>query len=100
VSATAPLGDGRSLTVTADPGVHGPVTFTVQLSGGTAKSITATATEKARQLGPLPIKLSRERAGLYGGSATLPVAGSWEIDLAVVTSTFDSTTTDTTITLH
>jgi copper transport protein len=100
VSASAPLGGGRSVTVTAEPGVHGPVSFTIELSSGGAQSITATATQKAKQLGPLPIKLTRERPWLYGGSATLPVAGSWQIALVVTTSTFNATTTDVSLTLH
>jgi copper transport protein len=101
VSASAPLGGGRTVTVTADPGVHGQVDFTVTLSPGVAaRSITATATQKRAQIGPLPIKLTRERAGLYDGSATLPAAGDWAIDLVVTTSALDATTTDTTLHLH
>jgi copper transport protein len=101
VEATAQLGGGRTATVTADPGVHGPVNVTVALSKGPAPTqVTATATQKAKQIGPLPIKLTKEGAGLYDGSATLPVAGQWEIDLVVTTSEFDATTTDVTVRLH
>jgi copper transport protein len=101
VSATAALGGGRTATVTADPGVHGPVNLTVELSkGATPTSITATATENSAQIGPLPIKLTRETSGVYDGSTTLPVAGTWEIDLVVTTSQFDATTTDVAVRLH
>lgn len=101
VSATAPLAAGRSVEITAAPGTHGPISFTFALSDGRSpKSITATATQHDAEIGPLPIKLVREGAGLYDGSATLPVAGTWEIDLVVTSSTFDATTTDTTIRLH
>jgi copper transport protein len=101
VEATAQLGGGRTATVTTDPGVHGPVNVTVALSKGPAPTqVTATATQKAKQIGPLPIKLTKEGAGLYDGSATLPVAGQWEIDLVVTTSEFDATTTDVTVRLH
>jgi copper transport protein len=101
VSALAPLGDGRSVRVTASPGTHGPVGITLELSdGSTPKSITATATQHSAEIGPLPIKLVRQGAGLYDGTATLPVAGTWEIDLVVTTSTFDATTTDVTLRLH
>jgi copper transport protein len=36
VSATAPLSGNRTVTVTADPGTHGSVNLTVELSTGTA----------------------------------------------------------------
>jgi copper transport protein len=101
VSATTSLGGGRTATVTADPGTHGPLDITVSLSGGvTPKSITATATQKQVQIGPLPIKLTRERGALYDGSASLPAAGDWDIDLVVTTSAFDATTADVTLHLH
>lgn len=101
VTAAAALGGGRTVTVTADPGTHGPVTFTVELSpGSAATSITATATQPEAQIGPLPITLAREGGRLFDGSATLPVAGRWTVALVVTTSEFDATTTDVTITLH
>jgi copper transport protein len=101
VSASTSLGAGRTVTVTADPGTHGPVNVTVELSRGlTPRSITATATQKRAQIGPLPIKLTHESSGLYDGSTSLPVAGSWEIDLVVTTSTLNATTTDVTLQLH
>jgi hypothetical protein len=101
VSATAPLGGGRSVRVTASPGLSGPVTFSLALSDGRSpKSITATATQPKAEIGPLRIKLTREGPGLYDGSATLPVSGTWRIDLVVTTSAFDAVTTDTTLHLH
>jgi copper transport protein len=101
VSAVAPLGGGRSITVTVSPGTHGPVTVTAALSdGSTPRSITARATQHSAQLGPLPIPLRREGAGVYDGSVTLPVGGRWEIDFVVTTSVLDATTTDVTIELH
>jgi copper transport protein len=101
VSATAPLTSGTSIRVTAAPGTHGPVTITATLSDGSSPtSITATATQQSAQIGPLPIKLRREGPSVYDGSVTLPVAGAWEIDLVVTTSTFDATTTDAVLHLH
>lgn len=101
VSSTASLGNGKSVTVTADPGVHGLVSLRVELSAGVgAESVTATATQATKQIGPLPVKLARESAALYDGSASLPVAGTWEIDLVVTTSEFAATTTDVKLSLH
>jgi copper transport protein len=101
VSSTASLGTGKSVTVTADPGVHGLVSLRIELSKGvTAQSITATATQAQKQIGPVPVKLTREGPGLYDGSTSLPVAGTWEIDLVVTTSAFDATTTDVRLALH
>jgi copper transport protein len=101
VSVSTALGGGRTAEVTADPGVHGPVNVTVAVSGGAApKTITATATQHGKQIGPLPIKLTREGSGVYDGSVSLPVAGAWEIDLVVTTSEFDATTADVTVHIH
>jgi copper transport protein len=100
LAVTASLGGNRAVSVTADPGTHGRVNVTVALSGGGATKVSATATEQAKQLGPIPIKLKRERSALYDGSADLPVAGDWDIDLVVTTSTFNATTADVTLTLH
>jgi len=102
VTALAPLTAGRTATVTLDPGVHGNVTITVELSDGTApQSVTATATQSAKQIGPLPVPLKAEAKNLYAAtSVNLPVAGRWRIDLVVSTSTADAVTTDATLTLH
>jgi copper transport protein len=101
VSASTSLGGGRTVTVTADPGVHGPVNVTVELSKGVRPlSLRVTATQPRKQLGPLPIKLTRETSGVYDGSTALPVAGPWRIDLVVTTSQFDAVTADVTLTLH
>jgi copper transport protein len=100
VSATASLGGGRSVTVTADPGTHGPVNFTVDVVGETPTAITASATQKAKQIGPLTIKLTRESRSTYDGNSTLPVSGTWEIDLVITTSTFNATTTDVRLSLY
>jgi copper transport protein len=101
VTSSVALGGGRTAEVTADPGVHGPVNVTVSVTGGASpKTVTATATQHAKQIGPVPIKLTREGSGVYDGSVNLPVAGSWEIDLVVSTSEFDATTADVTVRLH
>jgi copper transport protein len=100
ISTTAPLGHEQRLEVSTSTGVHGSITFTVTLSGHRKARVTATATQHDQQLGPLPIKLVHDGAGTYEGSATLPVAGTWELDFVVTTSRFDATTTDTTIHLH
>ena len=100
VSATASLGGGRSVTVTSDPGTHGTVQLTVDVDGATPTAVTATATERAKQIGPVPVTLTKAGTRTYDGSTSLPVAGHWEIDLVVSTSTFDATTADVVLTLH
>jgi len=100
VSSSAALGGGHSVSVEVDPGVHGRVTVTVTLQGTTAKSVTVTATQKAEQIGPLPVKLTRESGDTFDGSVSLPVAGHWEFDLVVTRSQFDATTTAVTLGLH
>jgi copper transport protein len=102
VSASAPLGGGRTATVTIEPGRHGLVTATVALSpGAPASAVTATAMLPAKQLGPIPMKLSANGADLYGASGiNLPVAGGWVITLVVTTSPTDAVTTSATIRLN
>ncbi|MDT4950502.1 MAG: hypothetical protein QOJ37_3097, partial [Pseudonocardiales bacterium] len=65
-----------------------------------ASYTTATATQAAAQVGPIPVRLTRAGKGVYDGSVSLPVAGSWEIDLVVTTSQFDATSTDAILRLH
>jgi copper transport protein len=101
ITATAPLAQGRSLQVVTSSGVHGPITFTVTLpAGARPTSVTATATQHGQQIGPLPILLHRDGRAGFDGTATLAVAGAWELDFVVTTSRFSATTTNTTIRLH
>jgi copper transport protein len=100
ITASASLGGGRSITLTLDPGVHGSVNAEVELSSP-AQSVTVTATEKAKQLGPIPLKLTAEGRTLYSATGVgLPVSGRWEFDFVVTRSKFDAVTTDITINLH
>jgi len=80
-------------TVEVTPGVHGNVRFQVQLSGGKAPTaVTATASLPEQQLGPIPVALKASGPGNYTSAVvSLPVAGTWEVNLTVQTSEFDST---------
>ena len=99
-SATASLGGGKSVTVTVEPGVHGLITATVELSSP-AQSIEATATQNAKRIGPIPLKLVANGKLLYSaGGVNLPVAGAWEFDLVVTESEFNAITADVVINLH
>ncbi|WP_375482408.1 copper resistance CopC/CopD family protein [uncultured Jatrophihabitans sp.] len=100
ISRTASLGSGASVTVTSDPGTHGNVQLTVDVEGRTPTQVSATATQKAKQIGPIPVKLTKAGARSFNGSADLPVAGRWEIDLVITTSRFDATTTDVVLSLY
>ncbi|HET6877354.1 MAG TPA: copper resistance protein CopC [Jatrophihabitans sp.] len=101
VTVSAPLGSGRTLTVTSSHGVAGPVTLTVTEAGGPApRRVTATATQQQAQLGPIPVQLHATGARSWTGRANLPVAGDWRIDLVATTSALDATTTDATLHLH
>ncbi|SHH30773.1 copper transport protein [Jatrophihabitans endophyticus] len=101
VSASTTLGGGRTVTVTADPGTHGNVDLTVDVSGGARLTgVTANATQTAKRIGPVPVRLTRASALTYDGTAPLTVAGPWRIDLVVSTSEFDAVTTAVTLTLH
>ena len=100
VSASTSLGGDRSVTVTADPGIHGPVDVTVMLHNVPSAKVTASATQHSAEIGPIPIKLSSHGGGHFDGSTNLPAAGAWDVDLIVTTSAFDATTADVTLHLH
>jgi copper transport protein len=104
VTATAQLGGSAGVAVTVTPALHGPVDVAVVVTGDQHPRVTATATQHAAQIGPLPIKLTRAHAHgaetEFDASLTLPVAGDWDIDLVVSRSRFDATTTDVTLTVH
>ena len=105
VSGTASLGGGRSVSVRVDPGVHGAVGVEIALDSSTpfpkGTTVTATASEPAAQLGPIPLPLTAAGDGVYEASdVTLPVQGTWVFALVVTTSTFDATTADVTVGLH
>jgi copper transport protein len=99
VTATAPLTGSTYVTVTAEPGTHGPVDITVMVPTD-ATRVSATATQRDAQIGPLSLHLRRDGGGHYSGTANLPVAGDWQIELTVVRSKLAAVTTDTDITLH
>ena len=99
VAVLSALGGGASATVTIDPGTHGPIDVEVTVSGVTPKSVTATAAQPDRQLGPIPVDLRSAGAGVYSaGSVDLPVSGDWQIALVVTSSAFDAVTA--TVTVH
>jgi copper transport protein len=102
VSGTANIGGGHFATVGIRPGTHGAVEVSVDLSGGfTPQQLVVTASEPAKQLGPIPVPVVAEGSGQYAASAVdLPVAGKWVIELIVTTSKFDSVTADVNLTLH
>ena len=102
ITASAALGGGHSVAVTVEPGVHGPVTVAVALSAGTtASAVSATATQPARQLGPIRLSLTPNGTDLYGASeVNLPVSGRWVFTVVVTYSQFDAVTADVSINLH
>lgn len=80
--------------VEVDPGVHGSVQFSIRLTGGIKPTaVTATASLPAKQLGPIPLKLQAAGPASYTASGVLlPSAGTWQVQITVQTSEFDSTT--------
>jgi copper transport protein len=100
-SAHLALGNGRTATVTLDPGRRGPVTVTVALSpGAQPQQLTATAALPDKQLGPISIPLRATGAEYIASGIVLPAAGRWTITLTIKTSEFDSIVADTKIRLY
>ena len=101
-SASAALGAGRSVTVTVDPGTHGTVSVSAELSGGPApQRVTGTASLPSKQLGPIPLGLTANGTNIFGASGVqLPSAGTWTFELVVTTSEFAATTVDVKLHLY
>ncbi len=101
-STTVAVTASSNAVVEVDPGVHGDVQLTIQLTGGLkATSVSATATLPAKQLGPIPVKLQAVGPGSYSGSGVLlPAAGSWQINVTVQTSQFDASTAVATLRVY
>jgi copper transport protein len=80
--------------VQVEPGVHGSVQITIGLTGGIKPTaVAASASLPAKDLGPIPLKLQAAGPGSYTASGVLlPSAGTWQIQVTVQTSEFDSTT--------
>lgn len=99
VTASAPVGAGRDVRVTVNPGRHGLVDVAIMLQGGShPKSVVATATQPAQQIGPIPLKLVADGAhGYQAAGVNLPVAGTWVIDLVITRSQFDAVSTQATV---
>jgi copper transport protein len=102
VSAAAPLGDGRTVTVTVDPGVHGPVSAQIVLTGAPRPhGISATATQPHRGIGPLPVPLRAEGAEVWDATnLDLPVSGTWVFEIVVTDSPFSAVSVDVRVGLH
>lgn len=91
-----PSGAG-TMEVEVDPAGAGPnvVRITVRDSGGAPRDVAELGvafTLEARDLGPLRFDVEPAGAGGYRASGQLPVAGTWQLALAVRTSDIDQTT--------
>jgi copper transport protein len=101
VTATAAVTATRTASLTVDPGRHGVVSLTVDLGAGPApQSVSASATQPAAQLGPLPLHLVHAGASSYSAAGIdLPVAGTWVVTLVITWSQFSAVTTEAKVTL-
>ena len=101
-STTVAVTAQSNAVVEVDPGVHGSVQFTIQLTGGIKPTaITATASLPAKQLGPIAMKLQPTGPSTYSASGVLlPSSGQWQVNVVVQTSEFDSTTAVATLKVY
>ena len=92
--ATVAVTARSKAVVEVNPGVHGTVQVSIQLTGGVKPlAVTAAASLPAKQLGPIALKLQSDGPASYLASGVLlPAAGTWQVEITVRTSEFDSTT--------
>lgn len=102
VQGIALIGQDRTVVVTLDPGVHGPVTGTLTLGPGVVpQQVSATVAQPERRFGPLPLTLRPDGVDRYTlDEITLPYRGTWIVTVTVATSKFDAVTADVKIKLH
>lgn len=102
VQGVALIGPDRTVVLTLDPGVHGPVTGTLTLGPGVVpQQVSATIAQPEHRFGPLPLKLRPDGVDRYAlDEIALPYRGTWIVAVTVTTSNFDAVTADVTITLH
>ena len=98
-SATVALDATRSATVTVTPARRGPVGIAVRLSGvSEVESVTLTALQAQRGVGPVAVDLDWQGGGLFTASGVvLPVPGTWTFTVTVKVSTFDAVVADASI---
>ncbi|HEX2904798.1 MAG TPA: copper resistance protein CopC [Jatrophihabitans sp.] len=101
-STTVAVTQAASAVVEVDPGVHGPVQFTIQLTGPIKPTVvSASASLPAKQLGPIELKLQASGPNTFSASGVvLPSAGQWQVQVTVQTSQFDSTTAVATVRVY
>ncbi|MEO6885561.1 MAG: hypothetical protein ABI232_04635, partial [Jatrophihabitantaceae bacterium] len=69
--------------------------------GPEPQQLTATATQTAKQIGPIPLSLAANGTNLFAASGLdLPVSGTWVFTLVVTISSFDAVTTDVAVHLN
>jgi copper transport protein len=95
------LPGGARVSVTLDPPRVGASLLAVTVHDKVGidwdvPEVSASLSLPARSIGPLPIALSRLRAGRYQSqSLSIPVPGGWRLRISVRTSDFDQHTVET-----
>ncbi|MGW2378417.1 FixH family protein, partial [Kitasatospora sp. NPDC001683] len=84
-------------TVTLNPARSGPNEVKLALDDADGKPVDVPEVQLAftlpdRDLGPLPVALTPEGTGRWGGTAQLPLAGSWVVSVQIRSSDIDQTT--------
>ena len=62
--------------------------------------LTAALSLPDRELGPLPVSLSGAGTAHYSGTATIPLAGKWQLAVTVRTDEIDETTVTVPVAIH
>ncbi|MER6300266.1 FixH family protein [Kitasatospora sp. NPDC001539] len=84
-------------TVSVNPAGTGPNEVKLALDGADGKPVDVPEVQLAftlpdRDLGPLPVTLTPEGTGRWGGTAQLPLAGTWVVSVQIRSSDIDQTT--------
>lgn len=99
-------GGRGSVSITVTPAKLGPNQFRISVtrSNGTPyqpQQIQAALSMPARQLGPLPIRLTSQGHGRYlGGPAVVSAVGQWQLLITIRSDAFDETNLTVPFSVH
>lgn len=84
-------------TLTVNPATTGGNQLTLVVAGADGKPVDVPETQLSftlpdRDLGPLPVKLTKSGTGTWRGTAQLPLAGDWVAAVVVRSSDIDQDT--------
>ncbi len=99
------VADQTRLQVMVDPAHTGTTTIRLHVDAPSGHplpllQVSGSLSLPAHHVGPVPVRFTRGAAGRARAVTTFPLAGRWDLDVSVQTSTFDATAFRVAIPVH